>query len=573
MRDVISAETDGSRASDRLGARRPRRRFTVGVLAAIAVVALLASACSKKESTSSSAGGPQETAVGNAKGSKYIAGPADAPNPASGGKVVFAIEGDPEGLDPTRFAFAVSGHLVASAIYDPIATLDADGNVVPYLAESITESNGKKTWTITLRDGITFHNGTPVDADAVKANLEAHRKSYVTQLAMKPVLSIDKTGDRTLVVTLDRPWSGFSSLLLSQLGYVMEPSMLDNPELATRPIGSGPYVYDTRTPGQSWALKKNPSYWRKDDKGNALPYLDSIEFRIVTSSAQRLTMLENGDVDMIHTNHPDEVLALKESNFKRVDYADGEEDFLILNTEKPPFDNLKARQALAYATNAEGWRTQVMKGVEQPSNGPFNPGQLGYVEDNGFPKFDLEKAKQLTKEYEAETGQPLEFQFNLVEDSVGWAQYLKDFYEQAGMKVTIQTLTQLQLVAQTATSNYQLALFRNFGFHNPDTDSVFWRASSVLPPPNVSLNFPRISDPRIDQIIDRALAASSDDERDLAYQDLSRLFAELLPYVWLGRPNWIIAASPSVNGFYEAANGSIQNLGGKTWIAQLWVKR
>ncbi|MCX7620888.1 MAG: ABC transporter substrate-binding protein [Acidimicrobiales bacterium] len=551
---------------------RLRRRFAFGVVATCVAVALVGSSCSKKQTAPSSAGTP-DTEARTESNNKYIAGPKDAANPERGGKIVFAIEADPEGLDPTRYAFAVSGHFIASAFYDPLATLDKDGQVMPYLAESITESNGNRTWTITLREGVTFHNGKPVDAEAVKANFEAHRKSYVTQLAMKPVLTIEKTGDRTLVVTLDRPWSGFGTVLLSQLGYVMEPSMLDDPSLATRPIGSGPFLYDSRRPGQSWVLVKNPNYWRKDDKGNPLPYLDSIEFRIVTSSAQRLSMLERGDVDMIHTNHPDEVLALKASNFKRVDYADGEKDFLILNTEKPPFNNLKARQALAYATNAEGWRTQVMKGVEQPSNGPFNPGQLGYLEDNGFPTFDLANAKQLVKEYEAETGQPFEFQFIMVEDAVGWAQYLKDFYDQAGMKVAIQTLPQLQLVAQTATGNYQLGLFRNFGFHNPDTDAVFWRASSVLPPPNVSLNFPRISDPRIDQIIDRAIAATSDAERHAAYQELSKLFAEQLPYVWLGRPNWILAASPSVNGFYEAANGSIQNLGGKTWIAGLWVKR
>jgi ABC-type transport system substrate-binding protein len=93
----------------------------------------------------------------------------------------------------------------------------------------------------------------------------------------------------------------------------------------------------------------------------------------------------------------------------------------------------------------------------------------------------------------------------------------------------------------------------------------------VLAPPNVSLNFPRFVDPKVDAAITTALGSTDEAVRDQAYQSVSKEFATNLPYIWLGRPVWMLAANPKVNGIAEAKNGSVQTIGAKTWLAELWI--
>jgi ABC-type transport system substrate-binding protein len=544
---------------------RPRHARTGALATTVLLLALVASACTAANDAApvTGPGGTEAPRVLNTKG------PADGGTPVEGGQIVMGLEAEPEGLDPTRYAFAAAGHYIASAVFEPLATVDENGKAVPYLASSITPNSDFTTWTIAIPEGVTFHDGTKLDANVVLANLEAHRGSIITKLAMQTVTEMRVVDGSHVTVKLDKPWVRFPALLTSQIGYVLAPAMLTDPELSKKPIGTGPYVFEGHADGQFWKFKKNPSYRRK-----GLPHLESIEFRVLIDDIQRVDALAAGDVDMVHAVKPDPVIALKGSDvYKVVNYSSGEEDFISLNTLKPPFDNLTARKAVAYATDSQGWIKDRTKGTEQPSNSPYAPGQLGYEKDNGYPAFDLDKAKELVKQYETETGLPFEFTFVLVEgvDDQADAQYFLEQYLKAGMKVTLQTFKQIQLVAQTATGNYQMSLFRNFGFHDPDTDATFFRSASALDLGGVSLNFPHFRDPAVDEALDKALAASADADRDAAYRSLQRELAAKLPYIWLGRPEWVLAASPHVNGMYAAANGSIQTLGAKTWMTDLWV--
>lgn len=560
----------GGSGGDRRGARErrsgaapvtPRRVLATAGLAALLGASL--SACSAT-STSGPVAGPSTTA-GSARA--HTKGPADLPSPKDGGKVVMDLEADAEGLDPTRFAFAASGHFIASAVFEPIATLDDDGNAVPYLASAIESSNDNKTWTITMPQGLVFSDGDALDAAAVVANLEAHRKSLITSAALVTVESVQRKGD-DVVVDLSKPWAAFPSVMTSQVGYVISPKMLENPDLNRTPIGSGPFVYDSRSEGERWSFKKNPKY-RQPGK----PHLEALEFRIVADENQRAQDLQDGTADVIHTSRPDSVLSLRASDFKLVDYAEGEEDFIIVNHAKAPFDDKDARLAAAHAIDAERWRKESTKGVEQPANSPFAPGQLGYVADNGFPTYDPDEAKRLVEAYEKKTGEPMKLKLLVIDSPSVTAdgQYFKDNLEAVGIEVELTLLPQVALIAQTAVGNFDLAMFRNFGFHDPDTDTVFWRTTSAPPLGGVALNFPRFTDPRVAEAIDKATAASDDAERGKAYEDLQKVFAEEIPYIWLGRPNWLLAANPRVNGIYPAANGSIQTLGAKTWLTDLWV--
>lgn len=554
------------------GPGRPRARLAVALTCAAALVAGACGGTSGPGPDGGQAATPSTTTMSAAGGSK--AGPADGAKPTDGGSVVMAIEAEPEGIDPTRYVLSESGHAVASAVFDPLTTLDGDGKAVPYLAKSVVGTDENKTWTIELPTGVKFHDGSELNAKLLVNNLEAYRASYVTKLGLQTVTTIEATDATHVVVKLIRPWAEFPLALTSQFGYVVPQAMIDNPELATKPIGTGPFVFDSHTgtaPNQSWEFKKNPSYWKA-----GLPHLDEITFNVVPDNNDRLAKLKAGDIDLLHTYQPQLITTLRaDPEIKKVENIQGSEDFFLLNTQAPPFDNINARRAVVYATDSPKWVREQMLGVELNANSPFAPGQPGYSEDSGYPGFDLAKAKDAVKAYTDETGKPLEFEVITANElqAAQEYQYFAASWTEAGMKVTPKQLPQINLIASSATGAYQMARFRNFSFPNPDVDTIFWLTTSIAEGQNVSLNFPRYKNPKIDELAATALASTDPKVRDQAYRDMARIWGEDLPYVWLGRPTWMLAANPKVNGIYAATNGTIGTIGGKPWIAELWVQQ
>ena len=553
---------------------RPRRAARAGIAFA-AAISLAAAGCSSSDTASGTDDVAAESdGQGSATpGASEYFGPADAGTPTDGGIVVMGIEGEPEQLDPSRTAFSSSGHYVASAVYEPLVTLDENGDAVPYLLESIEPNEDATVWTLKVRDGITFHDGTPLDADAVLRNLKNRQEAFVTSLSLKPVTSMEAVDDSTVEITLDRSWHEFPTILTTQVGYMVQPDVLESSQAGPNPVGTGPFKFDEHVANERWTFTSYEDYWRTAPNGDQLPYLDGIEFRPIPDDANRITALDDGTVNLMHTVSPEQVLQLESTDeFKVVTYSAGEENFMVMNMEKAPFDSLTARQAVVYASDSQTWLDDISLGSGSIANSAFAPGQTGYLADNGYPAFDMAKAKELVAQYEAETGEDFAFTYLTVDDPTNLRnhQYLANLYEEAGMDVTVQGMAQINLIAQSATGNYQVSAFRNFGFPDPDTDAVFWEPNSIRES-GASLNFPRFDDPVVQEAIEEARASTNDEDRDAAYQKVSAAFGQEVPYIWLTRANWVLAAAPRVNGMYRAVDGSIQTLGAKTWIAELWV--
>jgi ABC-type transport system substrate-binding protein len=370
------------------------------MLAGVLALALSAAAC----------GGDGEDATDLASTttveSNPITGPPDGDQPTRGGVVSWGLEAEPDSMNSAFGQWASSGHFVASAVFDPIATIDENGEAVPYLAESLTPNDDFTEWTIALREGITFHDGTPVDADALLANLEAYRQSPITADALAPVTQLDRIDDRTVRLTADQRWATFPWIMTLQTGYVMAPAMVTDGSKSRSPIGSGPFVFKEWIDGESVTLERNPDYWRTDDQGEALPYLDGMAFAFIPDEPERLNQLTRGDLDAIIGYKADTILGLREAGdrFKVVENSAGEEDVLTLNTAFPPFDNINARLAVIHATDSAAVRDDVNKGVPGEATSPFAPGQLGYADDNGYPAYDPDLAREYLETYKQETG-------------------------------------------------------------------------------------------------------------------------------------------------------------------------
>jgi peptide/nickel transport system substrate-binding protein len=549
-----------------------RNRFAVPV-AAMAVISLALGACGTddKADTGSSTNADSTLPAGVTTQNLGEEG-----TPTDGGKVVVALESDTDsGFNPASSQWANSGHMIASAIYDPLVSYDADAKAVPFLAESVEPNADFTAWTIAMRPNVKFHNGEVLTADAVKVNLDALRTSFVTGASLRTIDTITVTGDLTLELTMSAPWSTFPYMMTSQAGYIAAPETMTSGEAMTatamtNPIGTGPFTFRSWTLGQPFIADKFPEYWQAGK-----PHLDEIEFRVITDAQQRTDALLSGEVDMIHTFVPREIRRLRGTDVKMIEYGRGEKTFVQLNNATAPFNELSAREAVAYATDAQRFLDETDRALLAPPTGPFVTGQLGFEIDSGFPAYDLQKAKDKVAEYTATTGEDLSFTYRSqsTPDAQAASQILQKMWQEAGMKVELATESQAAEIISAALGEFQAVEWRNFGQPDPDAEYVWWTSPSVQPVGSVALNFARFSDPELDAAMDRARTTLDRDARDAEYKQVARRLSAGVPYVWLEQNIWALAANARVNGFKDATNGSLQTLGAKTWVADLWVSR
>src|SRR5262245_11220700 len=202
-------------------------------LAALALAGLVVVACGGGDDNSSDqpgSGGPDETT------SSLV--------PQAGGSLSWGVSIESIGWQPAASLWDPSGYVVASSFFDRLTMYDADGNIRPYLAEAIEPNDDFTQWTITLREGVKFHDGTPLDADALKVHFDNMIASLIWGPSLDAVESMTVQDDRHLVLDMNAPFSTFPHLLSAQVGFVAAPSQYADPEGARHPVGTGPFVFE-----------------------------------------------------------------------------------------------------------------------------------------------------------------------------------------------------------------------------------------------------------------------------------------------------------------------------------------
>jgi peptide/nickel transport system substrate-binding protein len=556
--------------------RGPRRLLTLSALVILVSVAVACGGDADSEDSSNTTVGvePRDLEV------------------QPGGKLVYGIDAESDGYNPQSKRFAQSGHTVASSVMDTLATWDENGDVVPYLAESIEPNDDFTVWTITLREGVTFHSGDPLTAESVAQVLEAARTGLVTSSSLVGVSGVEATGDLAVEVTMTDPWPHFPGILTTQAGYVFDPAMLTETDSASHPVGTGPFMFDTWDVGSSFTVIRNPDYWRTDEDGVQLPYLDEIEFRIISDAAARNEALRDGDVGLMFSLTPSSIIELRQMEaIQLAEYNLGDEDLVALQTDdiaRPtgpdgeervsPFNNIHARLALAYATDQEAFLTDVQQNVNVPATGPYSPGQLGFREDNGYPTYDPDRAREELALYTEDTGEEtLRFTYTAADDvhNLAAAQYLVSAWAEVGIEAEIKSVAQADVIVNAVIGTYEAIDWRNFGAPDPDTDQLWFHSSSVRPlEEGISVNITHFADEAIDGNLDTGRESTDETARDEAYAAVASRFGETLPYLWLGRVGWAMAADPQVHGWEVATeNGTVATVGSKTWLSELWIEQ
>ena len=404
-------------------------------------------------------------------------GASGADTPKRGGNITVGIFDSFPG-------FCMADNLANSAlmggrtIYETWVEQRSDGKIVPYVLKSFESSSDYKTWNLVVRDGIKFHDGSPVDGTALLLNLQASRGAlYLNGLIGKTpkspssgtgagfsanIADVIQTGAMSVTVKLYNGEANYpDSLYASGRNFVRSIAQITGPTCSTVPVGTGAFKYVSHKLTEL-VVAKNDNYWRKDAKGGALPYLDGITFTFLPDAQPRVSGVKSGSLAATMFSSASEakqILALQKD--KKVTTISSPMDYyptIWLNHKIAPFSSKNARLAFSHSLDRAKWLKVRQKGLGSVPDSIVGPNNIMYNK-KGYAGYDLKKAKEFTAAYTAETGKTLEFSLPYVSasaDSTANAQLLKEMAEAAGMKVNLLSQTTAEAIQKAFPMQYQL---------------------------------------------------------------------------------------------------------------------
>jgi ABC-type transport system substrate-binding protein len=530
-------------------------------------------------------------------------------DPVVGGRLVVAGEAE-VGAPWTPAAVQCDSYcqMRIRTFIEPLLVIDRETNLHGYLAESVEPNDDSTEFTIKVREGITFTDGTPLNADAVIDNLSRTFSGLLVagatrDIAKNPDGSVlaEKIDEYTFKIFTGKngdvnqpvPWYMFPYYLAGQPGFVASPTWLaavdGNPDLATQPVGTGPFIVQDYRPGDRMTVTKNPDYWRTDANGTQLPYLDEIEFRVIVDSQVRAQALESGDVDMIATSDSNVVGQFVDNTDFVMLQQDvrTETNYAMFHLTKPQLQSREVRCALTQAVDKEDFINTIYGGFGRPANGPFSPGQDGHLEDNGAPEYDPEAARAAIEEYEAANG-PVTLNYSTLPTGTtkAIADYLQAAWGDIGVDVTQTAIEQSVLITNALLGAPEFEVFgwRNHAGLWVDTQNSWWHGfgadakGTEVADGGLNLNFGRLNDPVINDLLDEARSEPDPGRRIELAQEINRQFARecwILPTSWT---TWGIIMDPSVqnigrdplpDGEGSMADGA--GFPGQVWLTSVFV--
>jgi peptide/nickel transport system substrate-binding protein len=371
--------------------------------------------------------------------------------PRQGGTLVFGRGADAVSLDPADVTDGESVKAI-TALFDTLVRYKAGSTEVePDLATSWTVSDDRKTWTFTLREGVTFHDGSPMDADAVVFSFERqrdpkhefHQGEFVywhDQFGF--VQKVEKKDDRTVVFTLDRPFVPFLTNLAMFTASIVSPHAFRECKArgvspASSPVGTGPFELVEWRRGDAIVLKANEHYW------GGRPHLDRLVLRTIPANNTRFELLKKGDLQGMDGMNPQDVaVAAAENDLQVLTQPGMNVAYLAFNCKKKPFDDPRVRRACALALDLDRVAKRMFYGLAIPAASPLPP-MLQGADPSLHPRAqDRDEAKRLL----AEAGHPDGFETTLwtmtnprpyLPQPDKLAQYVQAALGQIGVKVTI----------------------------------------------------------------------------------------------------------------------------------------
>ena len=473
----------------------------------------------------------------------------------AGGSITVGLELDIPGFDPLKVGVYDTAALTASsAIFDTLTTLDANGKPQPELALSWSHSEDFKTWTFKLRPGVKFHDGTPFNAEAYKANFDRQKdpaNKCRCAFYISGTKDVQAPDELTLVFNLNDPSVNFPAII----SYASSNQAVHSPtawkakgdEYNRNPVGTGPYILKSWTAGDRMILEKNPDYWDKDKV-----YFDRITLKPLPDAQSRFASLQSGEVDLIWDDEysADNIQkAQKDSKLTVHTYVGSGAAVYAMNTKTPPFDDVRVRQAIVMSLDRKKMSQAITNGLSRPASNPYGDGSWVKCKDDGALPEDLEKAKALIKDY----GKPVEFKMLVTATPRGRTvgQVLQQLWKRAGINMEIEQVDQATIPPRAFMRQFQLTPWRIIDLADPDVQmySNFKTGSPVA--------LANYSNPELDKLLDHARNTPDQAQRTDDYCAISRLINKEAIWFWTFQNTYYAMAKAKVKGVPKLYGGVI----------------
>ena len=513
-----------------------------------------------------------------------------------GGELIVGLEAEAVGMRPWEDSCASACYNMFVNVYDKLMEQRSDGTYGGFLLEDITANEDFTTWTGTLREGISFHNGVALTAQSIEDSWPIWQagSQSASQIAASNLANIEATGDLEVTWTLSQPNSAFPAFLSrAQLGMIFEPgAAADADAFNEAPIGTGPFVFTSRDLDNETVFDRNSDYWMSDQNGTQLPYLDRIVFRPIPDEGTRLDAVLSGTTGVAHTLRQGTIRDGRDAReggaditmfeFQGNNVGGGQFNVLI-----PPFDDVRVRRGLVHLNPQD----QVIEalggtGISLPGTQWYSPDSPWYSEKvaAAWPQFDFEQGVALLTEYVNDparsdgkaVGEPIEAELSCPPDPtlIAAMQVIEQIWSSTGL-----VDTNLTNYDQQTHINYALGADNGFvGSHTThcwrwsDDNDPSVGINPFLAPPTAEiaeaagipgvvspLNFSNYFD---GEAFGAAVAATQTDnfeERYALYESIQLKLAEDVPIWYSGHTATAFITDSAVSGVtaWELPDGSL----------------
>ena len=476
-----------------------------------------------------------------------------SPGNAAAQTLNYALDSNPRTLDPAKSDISTA-NIVIWHLSDSLVIFDGKGEVRPALAKSWSVSEDGKTWTFYLREGVKFHDGTPFNAQAVKANFERQTRPegtadpktlpYLYREFLAMLERVDVVNDLTVRLSLKHPYGPLLNTMASNYGPMVFVSptafQKDGEAYGKAPVGTGPFKFESWTEGKEIVLVANPQYW------GGRPKIGRLVFKVVRDGGERLNQLIDGSVHVITDFDPkfvERVFPNPAVEFTPVPRPRVE--YLGFSATVSPFTDKRVRQAVAHAINVDRMVLYLSRGTAIPANGALPPDFWGYSSDTRQPAYDPKRARELL----AEAGYPQGFKtrllaYDFIPGRTEYADVIRSDLRKIGLDVDLIPAKNWDEVYKVLAEPSPLLFTDGWTADFADPDNILF----TLFFSKSDSNYTKYKNVEVDRLLLAARQTNKAAERLETYLKVQRILADEVPSVFLHHPYILAAYSKNVRG-------------------------